>query len=201
MEQAALRPKRMPGQDPGGTAPGTGTGTGIRADGPRHPVRRRPHPGRRRGRRLAGVLLAVLAGTVLLLSGIGLGAVGATVTGTSRFAGPQPRTDRPAAPDPSARPSPPAPSPAPVRATLGVEVADAGKPGALVVAVHVPGPGFSAGLVRGDVLLVFGGTRIDSAADLARAVAAARPGRAAELTVRHRGGGHRRLTVVPGIVT
>jgi hypothetical protein len=50
------------------------------------------------------------------------------------------------------------------------------------------------------VLLVFGGTRVDSAADLARAVARARPGRKVVLTVRHRGGGQEQLTVVPGVV-
>ncbi|MFC5634893.1 PDZ domain-containing protein [Streptomyces bullii] len=93
------------------------------------------------------------------------------------------------------------PAPATARATLGVEVADARKPGALVVAVHIPGPGFSAGLVLGDVLLAFGTTRVDSAADLARAVAAARPGTETTLTVLHRSGGYQQLTVVPGVVT
>ncbi|CAM5716551.1 hypothetical protein SALBM135S_08152 [Streptomyces alboniger] len=33
-------------------------------------------------------------------------------------------------------------------------------PGALVVGVHVPGPGHTAGLVRGDTLLAVGGTRV-----------------------------------------
>lgn len=78
---------------------------------------------------------------------------------------------------------------------------DAEKSGALVVGVHVPGPGFTAGLVRGDVLLVVGRTRIDTAADLARAIAGARPGREVVLTVRHRGGGYQQLTAVPGVVT
>ncbi len=82
-----------------------------------------------------------------------------------------------------------------------MEVADGREPGARVVGVHVPGPGFSAGLVRGDVLLAFGGERVGSAADLARAVARARPGEEVTLTVRRAGGGHRRLTAVPGIVT
>jgi S1-C subfamily serine protease len=82
-----------------------------------------------------------------------------------------------------------------------VEVVDAAGPGALVVGVHVPGPGHSAGLVRGDVLLAFGATRVDSAADLARAVARARPGADVTLTVRHRDGGRQRLTAVPGLVT
>ncbi|MFC9166005.1 PDZ domain-containing protein, partial [Streptomyces fungicidicus] len=89
----------------------------------------------------------------------------------------------------------------PVVGRLGVEVADGTGPGALVVAVHSPGPGFSAGLVRGDVLLAFGGAPVASAADLARAVARARPGDEVELTVRHRGGARQRLTAVPGIVT
>ncbi len=78
---------------------------------------------------------------------------------------------------------------------------DAGKPGALVVGIHVPGPGHAAGLERGDLLLVFGTTRIDTAADLARAVARARPGSEVRLTVRHRGGGYQQLTVVPAVVT
>jgi S1-C subfamily serine protease len=82
-----------------------------------------------------------------------------------------------------------------------VEVVDAAGPGALVVGVHVPGPGHSAGLVRGDVLLAFGATRVDSAAGLARAVARARPGADVTLAVRHRDGGRQRLTAVPGLVT
>ncbi|MFE7855828.1 PDZ domain-containing protein, partial [Streptomyces sp. NPDC057403] len=84
---------------------------------------------------------------------------------------------------------------------LGVEAVDAGKAGALVVGVHVPGPGCAAGLVPGDVLLALDRTRIDSAADLARAVADARPGARVTLTVRHRGGGYQQLTAVPGVVT
>ena len=85
--------------------------------------------------------------------------------------------------------------------TLGVEAVDAEKPGALVVGVHVPGPGYTAGLVRGDVLLAFGKTRIDSAADLARAVADATAGTGVTLTIRHQSGGYQQLTAVPGVVT
>ncbi|MET9970789.1 PDZ domain-containing protein, partial [Streptomyces sp. NPDC006356] len=59
----------------------------------------------------------------------------------------------------------------------------------------------SAGLVRSDVILAFDKTRVGSPADLARAVADARPGDEATLTVRHRGGGHQRLTVIPAVVT
>ncbi|MBO4259363.1 PDZ domain-containing protein, partial [Streptomyces griseorubiginosus] len=92
-------------------------------------------------------------------------------------------------------------SPAPVAATLGLEAVDDRGPGALVVGVHVPGPACAAGLVRGDVLLAFDGTRLDTAADLARAVAHARPGTRVTLTVRHRGGTYQRLTAVPGVVT
>ncbi|MDX5570734.1 PDZ domain-containing protein, partial [Streptomyces sp. ID05-04B] len=85
-------------------------------------------------------------------------------------------------------------------ASLGIEAVDAGRTGAEIVAVHVPGPGFRAGLVRGDVLLTFGGAEIDSATDLARAVDRAHPGAEVEVAVRHRGG-YRKVTVVPGIVT
>ncbi|MEV0478674.1 hypothetical protein AB0I50_54710, partial [Streptomyces prunicolor] len=50
MEQTALRPKPMPGQEPGGgTKPGTG---------------RRPHAARRRGRRLMTLLFGLFVGTV-----------------------------------------------------------------------------------------------------------------------------------------
>jgi hypothetical protein len=51
------------------------------------------------------------------------------------------------------------------------------------------------------VLLTFGRTRVDSAADLARAVAAARPGTAVRLTVRHASGGFQQLTATPGVIT
>ncbi|MFJ7077362.1 PDZ domain-containing protein [Streptomyces sp. NPDC098781] len=191
MEQTALRPKPMPGQGPGDEAT---TGPGAR----------RPHAApRRRGRRLTTLLCALLAGLVLILTGVGLGTLGATVIGMSRLAELQRQMapGGPPKPAPSTAPAPTAsPSPA-VAATLGVEAVDADKRGALVVGVHVPGPGYTAGLVRGDVLLAFGRTRIDSAADLARAVAGSRPGDEVTLTVRHRGGGHQQLTVVPGVVT
>jgi S1-C subfamily serine protease len=140
------------------------------------------------------VLFAAFAGAVLVLSGIGLGAMGATVIGKGQVIDPRGRHT----------PSPPGPSPsaaASAAVTLGVQVMDAGKPGALVVGLHVPGPAQEAGLVRGDLLLVFGTTRIDTAADLARAVARARPGAEVELTVRHRSGGYQQLTVVPAVVT
>ncbi|MHC5909144.1 PDZ domain-containing protein, partial [Streptomyces sp. S6] len=100
-----------------------------------------------------------------------------------------------AAPSPSA-----AGGSAPARAALGVEAVDAEKAGAAIVAVHVPGPGYTAGLVRGDVLLTFGGARIDSAADLVRAVGRTEPGEGVKVTVLHRGGGYQQLTVVPGVV-
>ncbi|MBZ9638216.1 PDZ domain-containing protein, partial [Streptomyces sp. PSKA30] len=81
------------------------------------------------------------------------------------------------------------------------EVVDAEKSGAMVVGVHVPGPGFAAGLVRGDVLLTFDGTPVESASDLVRAVGAARPGVAVNVTVRHESGGYQQLAVVPGVIT
>ncbi|MFC7881207.1 PDZ domain-containing protein [Streptomyces sp. NPDC057376] len=200
MEQTALRPKPMPGQEPGG---------GTTPDGDR------PQPGgHRRRRRLTTLLLGVLAAAVLLLAGVGLGTVGATVIGMSKVAelqrqagAPGPGAEKPsgsrAAPvHPSAAASPSAsPSPARAAATLGVAAVDDEKPGALVVGVHVPGPGYAAGLVRGDVLLAFGKTRVDSAADLAEAVAGARPGKAVKVTVRHESGGYQQLTAVPGVVT
>ena len=191
MEQTALRPKPRPGQEPGGgTKPGP---------------TRRPHAARRRGRRLVTLLFGLFVGTVLVLSGVGLGTVGATVIGMSKLAEMQRQAARQptqtTAPTgrttPSARPSP---SPTPAAATLGVEAVDADKAGALVVGVHIPGPGYTAGLIRGDVLLTFGGTRVDSAADLARAVARARPGDEVTITVRHHSGGFQQFTVVPGYV-
>lgn len=201
MEQTALRPKPMPGQSPGdGTKP---------AAGARRP-HAAPHP---RGRRLTTALCALLVGTVLVLSGVGLGTLGATMIGMSKLAEFQrqagQRAGAPGSPvEPahpgSSTPAPPAPAspPAPAAvATLGVEAVDARRPGALVVGVHMPGPGYSAGLVRGDVILAFDKTRVDSAADLVRAVAEARPGDEATLTVRHRGGGHQQLTVIPAVVT
>jgi S1-C subfamily serine protease len=78
---------------------------------------------------------------------------------------------------------------------------DAETSGAQVVGVHVPGPGFAAGLARGDVLLTFDGARIDSAADLVEAVDRARPGERVTLTVRPPSGGRQQLTIVPGVVT
>jgi len=199
MEQTALRPKPMPGQEPGG---GTGPGPA-----------RRPHAARRRGRRLRTVLFALSVGTVLVLTGVGLGTVGATVIGMSELAQMQRELGGAAAPGPAAppyrapsSPKPPPPSSTPpsatgIAATLGVEAVDAEKAGALLVGVHVPGPGYTAGLVRGDVLLQVGKKRVDSAADLARAVATVRPGKEVTLTVRHRSGGYQQLTAVPGIVT
>ncbi|WP_028808970.1 PDZ domain-containing protein [Streptomyces sp. 351MFTsu5.1] len=196
MEQTALRPKPMPGQETGG--------------GRKPRSARRPHAARRRGRRFTSVLFGLLVAFVLVLSGVGLGAVGTTVIGMDRLAELQRQVglhpggpSAPAHPGP-ARPSPtppPAPSAAAAVATLGLEVVDAEKAGALVVGVHVPGPGYTAGLVRGDVLLVFGRTRIDTADDLARAVAHARSGREIVLTVRHRSGGYQQLTAVPGVLT
>ncbi|BBC92909.1 PDZ domain-containing protein [Streptomyces griseofuscus] len=179
MEHTALRPRPLPGRGPragGGPRPG---------GGPAH----HPHAANRRRRRLRTLLLGACAGTLLVLSGVGIGAVGATVLGGAGETAPQPRAA--AAP---ARDSGP-------RATLGVEAVDYGSPGALVVGVHTPGPGYRAGLARGDVLLQFGAARVDTAADLARAVARARPGSEVLLTVRHSGGGFQQLTVVPGVVT
>ncbi|WP_328677297.1 PDZ domain-containing protein [Streptomyces sp. NBC_01261] len=191
MEQTALRPKPMPGQEPGdGTKPGP---------------TRRPHAARRRGRRLMTLLFGLFVGTVLVLSGVGLGTVGATVIGMSKLAEMQRRAAGQPAPTtaPTGRttssPSP-SPSPAPAAASLGVEAVDAEKAGALIVGVHLPGPGYTAGLIRGDVLLTFGGTRVDSAADLARAVARAHPGDEVTITVRHHSGGFQQFTVVPGYV-
>ncbi|MFD0317979.1 PDZ domain-containing protein [Streptomyces flavalbus] len=222
MEQTALRPKPMPGQEPGtdtGTCPAKGSGPakgpGTRSRFGR--ARRRPHAARRRGRRLTTLLFGLLVGAVLVLSGVGLGTVGATVIGMSKLADVQRQAGRPGAPGtatapaaPSAPASPPPttspksapapPAPPAARATLGLEVLDAEKSGALVIGVHVPGPGYAAGLVRGDVLLTFGGQRVDSATDLARAVAGTQPGEATVITVRHESGGYQQLTVRPGVV-
>ncbi|MFF4709643.1 PDZ domain-containing protein [Streptomyces sp. NPDC001288] len=184
MEQTALRPKPIPGQD--------------RRDDTEPGPARHPHAARRRGRRVRSLLFCLSVGTVLLLTGVGLGTAGATVIGMSRLADlrrqPPPS---PAGPAPSAAP---APAPA-AAATLGVEAVDAERVGALVVGVHVQGPGYTAGLVRGDVLLQLGDRRIDSAADLVSVVRAAPPGKEAKLTVRHASGGYQQLTVVPGVVT
>ncbi|NEC90039.1 PDZ domain-containing protein [Streptomyces sp. SID12501] len=217
MEQTALRPKPMPGQEPVG-------GTTSRPA-------RRPHAARRRGRRLTTLLLGLFIGTVLVLAGVGLGTLGATVIGMSKLAdlrrqaggggqkerpgeGASARGGAPAGADsrsrsasgagPSKSPSgkaSSASSPPAMTATLGVEAVDAEKVGALLVGVHVPGPGYTAGLVRGDVLLAFGRSRIDSASDLARVVAHARPGSEITLTVLHRSGGYQQLVAIPGVVT
>ncbi|MFE2276860.1 PDZ domain-containing protein [Streptomyces sp. NPDC059454] len=195
MEQTALRPRPMPGDGGGGVSEGGGGGVSGGGPGSGPPGR---HPGRRRGRRLVAALLGVPAGMLLVLSGAGLGAVGATVVGAGGLAELKRQAGVPSAAPAVAPRSVPSP---PVVTRLGVEVADDRRPGALVVTVHVPGPGSSAGLVRGDVLLAFGTTRVDSAADLARAVARARPGDEVTLTVRRRSGGHQQLTAVPGIVT
>ncbi|WP_251095386.1 PDZ domain-containing protein [Streptomyces sp. Caat 7-52] len=184
MEQTALRPKPMPGQE-------------RRDDGTPGPAPR-PHAAPRRGRRLRTLLFGLCAGAVLVLSGVGIGTVGATVIGMSRLA--ELKHQAPP-PGPSAKTTPTAaPAPGTARgATLGVEVVDGEKPGALVVGVHVPGSGYAAGLIRGDVVLQFGSSRVDSAADLARAVTRARPGQAVLLTVRHSSGGYQQLTVTPAV--
>jgi membrane-associated protease RseP (regulator of RpoE activity) len=190
MEQTALRPKPMPGQE--------------RRDSGTTGAARRPHAARRRGRRIRALLLCLIIGTALVLCGVGLGTVGATVIGMSKLAELQrqaPPHAAPVKPVPAASTVSPIPAAARPGATLGVEVVDAEKAGALVTGVHVPGPGYTAGLVRGDVLLQFGTARVDSAADLARAVTEARPGTEVTLTVRHRSGGYQQLTVVPGLVT
>jgi membrane-associated protease RseP (regulator of RpoE activity) len=228
MEQIALRPKPLPGQDPGG---GARTPDGdCPADGVRPPGgTRRPHAARRRGRRLITLLFTLFAGSVLVLSGVGLGTVGATVIGMSRLADSKKQTGadaqarqasggtgtplsggsglpRPGDSRTAAGSGGPVPSgesePESGRAALGIEAVDApGGGGALVVGVHIPGAGYTAGLVRGDVLLAFGGTAVTSAADLARAVADARPGRTVTLGVRHADGARGQLSAVPGIVT
>ncbi|MFB6673542.1 PDZ domain-containing protein [Streptomyces sp. NPDC056390] len=200
MEQTALRPKSMPGAPRREGAAGRGNGSGGR----------RPHAARRRGKRLVTLLLGLLFGAVLVLSGVGLGTVGAAVIGMSKLAEMQQRAGAAPRPpvlapshQPTASTSPsPSPSVRPVRAALGVEAVDAPKgAGALLVGVHIPGPGYTAGLVRGDVLIAFGGARIGSAGALAQAVAAARPGQQVTLTVRHESGARQVLAVTPGVVT
>ncbi|GGV45696.1 PDZ domain-containing protein [Streptomyces longisporoflavus] len=258
MDQTALRPKPMPGQEHGsggkfggsskfgrggkpgvrqklgiGRKPGAGRTPGPgRVAGPGH----RPHAARRRGRRLATLLFGLLFSVVLVLSGVGLGTVSATVIGMSKLADMQKQSQAqggatgdaagrqagPAAPGgdpapgaasgPAAPPDPPqkqpgrqpgkAPERTPARPALGVEAVDApGGPGALLAGVHSPGPGHSAGLVRGDVVLAFGRTRVASAKALATAVAAADPGRNITVTVRHANGQRQSLSVTPGFVT
>ncbi|MFJ6656976.1 PDZ domain-containing protein [Streptomyces sp. NPDC091377] len=206
MEQTALRPKPMPGR-----VSGTGRPGGAKNRGEKAGATRRPHAARRRNRRLRTLLLGLLAGTVLVLSGVGIGTVGATVIGMSTLADLRRQPPEAAGPVPRTAPggtagvagsdaSVPPGSPALPGATLGAEAVDAEKPGALLVGVHVPGPGHSAGLVRGDVLLTFDGTRVDAAADLARAVRAAEPGKPVTVTVRHDSGGYQQLSVTPGYV-
>ncbi|MDG4860288.1 PDZ domain-containing protein, partial [Streptomyces sp. T-3] len=172
MEQTVLRPKPMPGH----TA------------GPR-PNGHRPHAARRRGRRLLTVLFSTFVALVLVLAGVGLGTVGATVIGMSKLADLQKQAaqqspgGKPGGPgqpgqsgkQPGGQPAPSQQEPQggqgqaasgkPARAAIGVEAVDAGKgAGALLVGVHSPGPGYTAGLVRGDVLLGFGKTRVEAAA-------------------------------------
>ncbi|ATL31320.1 PDZ domain-containing protein [Streptomyces formicae] len=224
MDDTALRPKPMPGQEPcgPGRAPGSSSGRGFgkrsgNKSGKRFGGGRRPHALRRRGRRLTTLLSGLLLAAVLVLSGIGIGTVGATVIGMSKLAemqraappgagakaGHAPEQRSSASRAPGGAPHHTAAPARPVRpATLGVEAVDApGGPGALLVGVHVPGPGYTAGLVRGDTLLAFGGTRVRSAASLASAVAGTRPGKEVTLTVRHEGGGRQVLSVRPGVVT
>ncbi|MCI3151380.1 MULTISPECIES: PDZ domain-containing protein [Streptomyces] len=117
------------------------------------------------------------AGPALLLTGAALGVL------VTAWAGPAPAS-----------------GPA-LSARLGVEVTDDGRPGALVVGVQRPGPGHTAGLREGDLLLAVGATRVDTAADLAHAVSRTPPGTSIRLTVRHPTGGFRQLTAVPGILT
>jgi membrane-associated protease RseP (regulator of RpoE activity) len=222
MDQTVLRPKPMPGREPGRDEPEDARPPGTAA--------RRPHaapPGRRK--RLTTLLLALGAALLLLLAGIGLGTVCATVLGMSRSAEPPGRPVSGAsegirassastrsdaarqgpgdtvplggADGPGSRDGAPAPAVrAGARPALGIEAVDAPRgAGAYVVGVHVPGPGHAAGLVRGDVLLAFGGTRLASAADLARAVASARPGTPIALAVRHADGTRQQLTATPGV--
>ncbi|WP_030570540.1 PDZ domain-containing protein [Streptomyces aureocirculatus] len=253
MEQTALRPKPLPGHEPGpGRSPATSdtSRTSPTSRTSRAPGRdSRPHAARRRGRRLRTLLLGLLCATALVLVGVGLGTVGVTVISMSRLAemqkqagaqgaqgvpgaqgvqgaaapgkgqgadpntppgqhpgkpgkppkGPSGKADsrNPATSEGVAPARPPSPRPA-----LGVEAVDAaGRGGAQLTAVHQPGPGYAAGLVRGDVLLAFGGTRVRSAGDLAKVVAAATPGRNVTVTVRHASGARQALTVKPGLVT
>ncbi len=229
MEQTTLRPESTRDHEAGsGNAPGEDRK-------PRSRKGHRPHAAPRRGRRLVSLLFGVFFGSVLVLSGVGLGTVSAAVIGMSKLAELQKQTgaqesgksgQQPQAPqEPSATRQPGGAEPlagggssasaasgagataAPVpaagaRSTLGVEAVDASEgAGAVLVGVHVPGPGYAAGLVRGDVLTAFGGTRIASAADLASAVAAARPGKAVTLTVLRANGDRQVLSATPGVVT
>ncbi|MEU7580280.1 PDZ domain-containing protein [Streptomyces sp. NPDC041068] len=255
-------PGQTPGADPGthlkypgkrwarGLGKGLGRGQGLgaapgkpraqdeaqtRAPGNPPAKGHRPHAARRRGRRLTTLLFGLLFAAVLVLSGVGLGTVSATVIGMSKLAemqkeaaasgataaGPPAGAPVPEPPASASKPStgkrpgtsperpaaqaesgPRPPAAGSRAATLGVEAVDAPSgAGALLVGVHIPGPGHSAGLVRGDTVLTFAGTRIDSAADLATAVTVARPGRVTTLTVRHENGARQSLSVRPGFVT
>ncbi|MEW2386969.1 PDZ domain-containing protein [Streptomyces venezuelae] len=163
------------------------------------------------------LLLGLLCAAALVLSGIGIGTVSATVIGMSKLAGTQKaaagRAGPGAAPGSGAplaapeRPAPglrtSAPRPRPPAAALGIEAVDAprGAGGALLVGVHVPGPGHAAGLVRGDTVVVFGGARVGSAAELAMRVGRARAGSTVTLTVRHASGARQVLAARPGVVT
>ncbi|CAL2070674.1 hypothetical protein GPN2_21705 [Streptomyces murinus] len=94
MEHTALRPRPLPGRGPrAGGGPRTG-------GGPAH----HPHAATRRRRRLRTLLLGACAGTLLVLSGVGIGAVGATVLGGEerprRTPGPRRRPCGTAAPGP-----------------------------------------------------------------------------------------------------
>ncbi|MGV9338724.1 PDZ domain-containing protein [Streptomyces sp. NPDC003688] len=202
MEQSVLRARPMPGR--------------WRSESERpEPVERAPagrrSAERRRGRRLRSVVFSLSVGGVLVLSGVGLGAVGTSAlglgtVGTSAL-GLGVQSGKPhhaGSPTAAPAPAPKASGTADTRsgATLGLEAVDDGRgTGALVTAVHVPGPGYTAGLVRGDVLVRFGTTPVATAADLARAVARARPGAEVTVTVRHHDGAEQRLTAVPGVVT
>ncbi len=102
MEQTALRPKPMPGQEPGG-----GRTTSRPA--------RRPHAARRRGRRLTTLLFGLFVAAVLVLAGVGLGTMSATVIGMSKLADLQRDTGKaeqalPASAQPGSRAGPAAPS-------------------------------------------------------------------------------------------
>ncbi|MFJ9737802.1 PDZ domain-containing protein [Streptomyces sp. NPDC101166] len=217
MEQIVLRPRPLPGQEAGEGGGEGGADTGAGADGG---VDHRPHACGHPGRRTTSLLCGLFAGAVLVLSGVALGALGTSVVAMKELGELRDQVAReasqvPGAPDGDGKPgvlSAPVGSKSSggngtsvsawddARSTLGLEVVDGGKRGARVVAVHVPGPGYTAGLVRGDVLLTFGRTRIDSATDLARAVERAGPGRKVDMTVRHRSGAQQRLSVVLGVV-
>ncbi|AJE81149.1 hypothetical protein SLNWT_0773 [Streptomyces albus] len=241
MEQTALRPKPMPGREtPGEKTRGRGPGARGRVPGgaPGPTGGRRPGAVRRRRRRLLTLLAGLVVAAGLVLSGVGLGTVSATVIGMSKLAdmqksggGPGGAPQAPGAVAPGEAKGGEKGAAAPGRepgaeageegakgkagegsstgggrgkepATLGIEAVDApdGR-GALLVGVHLPGPGYTAGLVRGDTLIRFGDQRIRSAGDLARAVTRAQPGKRVPLTVRHENGTEQQLSAVPGVMT